>query len=402
MGRTPNKDEIERIKRWRLILGSESKERFEAMNRQEGLSLTEEQVLMDQALAAIYNRSESGGFGSGKGAGNGPSNPQVSRWLGDVRTLFDKDLVTVIQSDAIERCGLRQMLFEPELLEKVEPDIQLASQILMLKDQIPQRSKESVRAFIGKIVEEINKLLEADIRRAVTSAINRRVHSPIPSAAALDFPLTIQRNLKNYNPELKTIVPEHFYFFDRTTTAPSKQWTVILDVDQSGSMGESVIYASVMSCILASMAAVRTHVVAFDTKVVDLTEKCEDPVDLLFGFQLGGGTDISQSVAYCQKFVENPAKTLFFLITDLEEGGNRASLLRRLKELKESGVTVTCLLAIADGGKPYYDAQMAERVAGLSVPCFACNPKMLPTLLERALKGQDLESFRKEFEKRKR
>ena len=402
MGRTPNKDEIERIKRWRLILGSESKERFEAMNRQEGLSLTEEQVLMDQALAAIYNRSESGGFGSGKGAGNGPSNPQVSRWLGDVRTLFDKDLVTVIQSDAIERCGLRQMLFEPELLEKVEPDIQLASQILMLKDQIPQRSKESVRAFIGKIVEEINKLLEADIRRAGTSAKNRRVHSPIPSAAALDFPLTIQRNLKNYNPELKTIVPEHFYFFDRTTTAPSKQWTVILDVDQSGSMGESVIYASVMSCILASMAAVRTHVVAFDTKVVDLTEKCEDPVDLLFGFQLGGGTDISQSVAYCQKFVENPAKTLFFLITDLEEGGNRASLLRRLKELKESGVTVTCLLAIADGGKPYYDAQMAERVAGLSVPCFACNPKMLPTLLERALKGQDLESFRKEFEKRKR
>ncbi len=402
MGTTPNKDEIERIKRWRLILGSESKERFEAMNSQEGLSLTEEQVLMDQALAAIYNRSESGGFGSGKGAGNGPSNPQVSRWLGDVRTLFDKDLVTVIQSDAMERCGLRQMLFEPELLEKVEPDIQLASRILMLKDQIPQRSKESVRAFIGKIVEEINKLLEADIRRAVTSAINRRVHSPIPSAAALDFPLTIQRNLKNYNPELKTIVPEHFYFFDRTTTAPSKQWTVILDVDQSGSMGESVIYASVMSCILASMAAVRTHVVAFDTKVVDLTEKCEDPVDLLFGFQLGGGTDISQSVAYCQKFVENPAKTLFFLITDLEEGGNRASLLRRLKELKESGVTVTCLLAIADGGKPYYDAQMAERVAGLSVPCFACNPKMLPTLLERARKGQDLESFRKEFEKRKR
>ncbi len=356
---------------------------------------------MDQALAAIYNRSESGGFGSGRGAGNGPSNPQISRWLGDVRTLFEKDLVTVIQSDAMERCGLRQLLFEPELLEHVEPDISLASAILMLKDQIPQRSKESVRAFIAKIVEEINKLLEADIRRAVTSAVNRRMHSPIPSAAAMDFPLTIRRNLKNYNPELGTIVPEHFYFFDRTTTAPSKQWTIILDVDQSGSMGESVIYSSIMSCILASMAAIRTHIVAFDTKVVDLTEKCEDPVDLLFGFQLGGGTNIDQSVAYCRKFVENPAKTLFFLITDLEEGGNRASLLRRLKELKESGVTVACLLAIADGGKPYYDAQMAERVASLSIPCFACSPQMLPTLLERALKGQDLASFRKEFEKRK-
>ena len=401
MDTTPTKQELERIKRWRLILGTESNQQFAAMNGQQAVSLSEEQALMDQALAAIYNRSESGGFGSGRGAGNGPSNPQISRWLGDVRTLFEKDLVTVIQSDAMERCGLRQLLFEPELLEHVEPDISLASAILMLKDQIPQRSKESVRAFIAKIVEEINKLLEADIRRAVTSAVNRRMHSPIPSAAAMDFPLTIRRNLKNYNPELGTIVPEHFYFFDRTTTAPSKQWTIILDVDQSGSMGESVIYSSIMSCILASMAAIRTHIVAFDTKVVDLTEKCEDPVDLLFGFQLGGGTNIDQSVAYCQKFVENPAKTLFFLITDLEEGGNRASLLRRLKELKESGVTVACLLAIADGGKPYYDAQMAERVASLSIPCFACSPQMLPTLLERALKGQDLASFRKEFEKRK-
>ena len=401
MDTTPTKQELERIKRWRLILGTESNQQFAAMNGQQAVSLSEEQALMDQALAAIYNRSESGGFGSGRGAGNGPSNPQISRWLGDVRTLFEKDLVTVIQSDAMERCGLRQLLFEPELLEHVEPDISLASAILMLKDQIPQRSKESVRAFIAKIVEEINKLLEADIRRAVTSAVNRRMHSPIPSASAMDFPLTIRRNLKNYNPELGTIVPEHFYFFDRTTTAPSKQWTIILDVDQSGSMGESVIYSSIMSCILASMAAIRTHIVSFDTKVVDLTEKCEDPVDLLFGFQLGGGTNIDQSVAYCQKFVENPAKTLFFLITDLEEGGNRASLLRRLKELKESGVTVACLLAIADGGKPYYDAQMAERVASLSIPCFACSPQMLPTLLERALKGQDLASFRKEFEKRK-
>lgn len=395
-------DELERMKRWRLILGSDSKERFASMNEGAQIGLSKDQMLMDQALAAIYNRRESGGFGSGRGAGNGPSNPQISKWLGDVRTLFDKDLVTVIQGDAMERCGLRQLLFEPELLENVEPDIGLASTILMLKDQIPERSKQSVRTFIAKIVEEINKLLEADIRRAVTSAVNRRQHSPIPSAAAMDFPLTIRRNLKNYNPELGTIVPEHFYFFDRTTTAASRQWTVILDVDQSGSMGESVIYSSIMSCILASMASIRTYVVAFDTNIVDLTEKCEDPVDLLFGFQLGGGTNIERSVAYCQKFVENPSKTLFFLITDLEEGGNRGALLRRLKELKESGVTVVCLLAIADGGKPYYDAQMAERVAGLKIPCFACNPQMLPSLLERAFKGQDLEAFRKEFEKRKR
>ena len=390
----------EHIQRWRLILGRESRERFEKMGNAE---LSPEQDLMDQALAAIYNNTESGGFGSGgAGAGNGPSNPRISKWLGDVRSLFDKELVTVIQGDAMTRCGLKQLIFEPELLENLEPDVNLASTILLLKDQIPKRSKESVRLFIRKIVEEINKLLEQDIRRAVTAAINRRKHSPIPSAAALDYKTTISRNLKHYSQELHTIVPEHFYFFDRTSTTAANKWTVILDIDQSGSMGESVIYSSIVSCILASMSSLSTRIVAFDTNIVDLTEKSDDPVDLLFGFQLGGGTDIDKSVAYCQQYIENPSKTLFFLISDLEEGGNRAALLRRLEEMKESGVTVVCLLALTESGKPYYDAGMAQKIAGLDIPCFACNPQMLPNLLERALRGQDLQEFRKEFEKRKK
>lgn len=351
---------------------------------------------MDQALAAIYNRADSGGFGTASGgAGRGPSNPQITKWLGDVRSFFDKDLVKVIQGDAMERCGLKQLIFEPELLDGLEPDVNLASTILLLKEQIPKRSKESVRAFIKKIVEEINKLLEQDIRRAVTAAVNRRQHSPIPSASALDYRLTIRRNLKNYRPELGTILPERFWFFDRTSTTAANKWTIILDVDQSGSMGESVIYSSVLSCILASMSSLRTHVVAFDTSIVDLTEKCDDPVELLYGFQLGGGTDIDKSVAYCQQFIENPAKTLFFLITDLEEGGNRAALLRRLEEMKAGGVTVLVLLALAGGGRPYCDQQMAQRVAGLGIPCFSCDPERLPELLERALRGDDLSSFAK-------
>lgn len=230
----------EQITRWRLILGQESDKRLSGMGDGD-MSLSHEQDLMDQALASIYNRTELGGFGGqnnpGRGAGRGPSNPQISRWLGDVRTLFDKELVTVIQNDAVTRCGLKQLLFEPELLENMEPDMGLASTILTLKDQIPKRSKESVRTFIKKIVEEINKLLEQDIRRAVTAAVNKRKHSPIPSASAMDFKMTINRNLKHYNPDLKTIVPEHFYFFDRTSTTAANKWTIILDIDQSGSMG---------------------------------------------------------------------------------------------------------------------------------------------------------------------
>ena len=394
------KDIKQSMTRWRLILGQDSEDRFEKMG---GGGLSGEMDMMDQALAAIYNLNSPGSFGTGgAGAGRGPSNPQITRWLGDVRSLFDPELVKIIQGDAMTRCGLKQLIFEPELLENLEPDVNLASTILMLKDQIPKRSKESVREFIKKIVEEINRLLEHDIRRAVTAAVNKRKHSPIPSAAALDYKMTIQRNLKHYNQELKTIVPEHFYFFDRTSTTAANKWNVILDIDQSGSMGESVIYSSIISCILASMSSISTRIVAFDTNIVDLTEKSDDPVDLLFGFQLGGGTNIDQSVAYCEKFIENPKKTLFFLITDLEEGGNRAALLRRLGDLKEAGVTLVCLLALAEGGRPYYDTQMAQKVAALKIPCFACSPQMLPQLLERALKGQDLDQFVKEFEKKKK
>ena len=394
------KDIKQSMTRWRLILGQDSEDRFEKMG---GGGLSGEMDMMDQALAAIYNLNSPGSFGTGgAGAGRGPSNPQITRWLGDVRSLFDPELVKIIQGDAMTRCGLKQLIFEPELLENLEPDVNLASTILMLKDQIPKRSKESVREFIKKIVEEINRLLEQDIRRAVTAAVNKRKHSPIPSAAALDYKMTIQRNLKHYNQELKTIVPEHFYFFDRTSTTAANKWNVILDIDQSGSMGESVIYSSIISCILASMSSISTRIVAFDTNIVDLTEKSDDPVDLLFGFQLGGGTNIDQSVAYCEKFIENPKKTLFFLITDLEEGGNRAALLRRLGELKEAGVTLVCLLALAEGGRPYYDTQMAQKVAALKIPCFACSPQMLPHLFERALKGQYLDQFVKEFEKKKK
>ena len=340
---------------------------------------------MDSALASIYGGPGESFDGAG-GAGRGPSSPQISKWLGDLRSLFDPEIVAVVQNDAIERKGLKQLLLEPELLDTLEPDLNLASTLLMLKDQIPKKSKESARKFIRRIVEAINQMLESDVRRAVTAALNRRAHSPLPSAPAIDFPYTIRRNLRNYNQELGTIVPERVWFFDRSSRV--NRWHVILDIDQSGSMGPSILYASVMACILASMSAVRTSVVAFDTQIMDLTPLCEDPVDLLFGFQMGGGTDIAKSIAYCQELVETPAKTLFFLISDLDEGGNRAGLLRRLEELKSSGVMVVVLLAIADGGKPYYDAQTAQRVAAMDIPCFACAPERLPELLEQALTGR--------------
>ncbi len=373
----------EQIARWRLILGAESQERFQGMG---STGLSDQELLLDQALSAIYGNDKT--YFPGNGGGKGPSSPQLSRWLGDLRSLFDPEMVAVIQKDAIERKGLQQLLLEPELLEELEPNLDMASTLLMLKDQIPKKSKEAARVYIRKLVDQINRLLEQDMQRAVTASLNRRSHSPMPSAAAMDVSYTIRRNLKHYSQELEAIVPQRVWFFDRSTRG--NRWHIILDIDQSGSMGQSILYSSVMSCIMASMSALKTSVVAFDTEIMDLTELCSEPVELLFGFQMGGGTDIAKSIAYCQNLVETPSKTLFFLISDLEEGGNRAALLRRLEQMKHSGVTVVVLLAIADGGAPCYDAQTAQRIANMDIPCFACSPEKLPWLLERALKKQDL------------
>lgn len=386
-----SEQEIENLKRWRLILGSDSEDTFNSMSAGNA-GLTGEYDMMDMALNSIYGGGLGNDFGQGrKGAGNGASSPVISKWLGDIRSLFDKDTVTIIQNDAIERKGLKQLIFEPEILEKLEPDINLATTLLTLKDQIPKRSKENVRAFIAKIVEEINKLLENDIRQAIVSALNKKQHSPIPNVSAIDYKTTIRRNLKHYSSELGMIVPERFWFFDHASKTNSRH--VIIDIDQSGSMGQSVIYSSIMACILASMNSIKTHIVAFDTQIVDLTEKTDDPVDLLYGFQLGGGTDINKSIKYCRQFIEEPSKTIFFLVSDLDEGGNRNALYRNIEEMKEDGVTVICLLAIADGGKPYYDAVSAKHIAGMGVPVFACPPERLPELLANAFSGHSLEGF---------
>lgn len=375
------------LKRWRLILGSGCDEMINSLGGAAEMSADE--LLMDSALSQIYG-NDSGANMTGT-AGKGASSPKLTKWLGDLRSLFASAEIKVIQNDAIERKGLKQLLFEPEMLNSLEPDISTASLLLMLKDQIPAKSKDNARQYIAKIVEDINRRLSDDIKRSVTAAMNRREHSPIPSASALDYKLTIRRNLKNYDPGLKTILPEKFYFFERVSRSASR--TVILDIDQSGSMGESAIYSSVMGCILASISSVKTHVVAFDTAVTDLTEMCSDPVDLLYGIQLGGGTDIEKSVAYCTELITEPEKTTMFLVTDLYEGGNRNGLIRRLGELKESGVNVIVLLAISDSGKPMFDASIAEKIAAFDIPCFACPPEKLPEMLEAALKKRSLSGF---------
>lgn len=387
-----------RLTRWRLLLGQGAEQSLAALDSTGGITLSEEQRMMDEALAALYDETNgdtaSGSGGSAQAGSLGKSAPRLSKWLGDVRTLFPEDIVSVIQHDAIERKGLKQLLFEPEVLRQVKPDIQMVGTLLALKGKIPEKTKETARMLVKMLVDDLIKRMETDIRRAVTGALNRRRHSPLPSLSGLDWKRTIQRNLKHYDVERAKLIPEKFYYFDRARR--SQEWTVILDIDQSGSMADSVIWASVIGSIFASLPALRTRVVVFDTEVVDLTEQCaNDPVDMLFGVQLGGGTDINKSVAYCETFIEEPAKTLFILVSDMCEGGNRAAFVRRMREMRASGVRTLGLLALADGGAPYYDEQLAKSLTRDGTPCFACTPQMLPQLVEGALKGADLSEWAK-------
>ncbi|EMI55259.1 von Willebrand factor type A domain protein [Rhodopirellula sallentina SM41] len=351
-------------------------------------NLSEDQVAIDEALAAIYDETEGDSDGQ-RSAGLGASSPKIAKWLGDVRTYFTEDVVSVIQSDAIERKGLTQLLFEPEMLKSVQPNVQLVGTLMSLRGKIPERTKETARMVVRSVVDRITLELEHKIRQAVTGALNRGEHSPIPHADSIDWKWTIGRNLKNYNPQLGKLIPERVYFFSRAQRRQS--WTVIVDMDQSGSMADSVVYGAVVGSIFASLPALKTHVVAFDTEVVDLSEQCgDDPVDMLFGVQLGGGTDINKSVAYCEQFIESPAETLFILLTDLYEGGNQSQLIRRMDELVGSGVRVLCLLALSDLGVPSYDAGLAKKLADLGIPCFGCTPDRMPDLVAGALRGDDL------------
>ena len=155
-------------------------------------------------------------------------------------------------------------------------------------------------------------------------------------------------------------------------------------------MATSVVYASIFAAVLASLPAVKTQLVVFDTSIVDLTEQLQDPVEVLFGTQLGGGTDINRALGYCQGLVRNPTETILVLISDLYEGGNNSEMLKRVAALVASGVQFIILLALNDDGAPYFDHSNAAKMAGFGIPSFACTPDQFPDLMAAAINRQDI------------
>ncbi len=363
----------ERLRRWRLILGGEEADGT-------GLGLSGADLAMDNALRALYDSERSGGLGK--------SAPNVARWLGDIRTYFPTSVVRVMQQDALERLNLRQMLLQPELLEAVEPDVHLVADLVSLSSVMPNKTKETARAVVRRVVEELERKLADPMRQAVTGSLNRAARSRRPRHSEIDWNRTIRANLRHYQPEYRTIIPETRIGYARQKRMALRD--IVLCVDQSGSMAASVVYAGVFGAVLASLSSVSTRLVVFDTAVVDLTEELHDPVDLLFGTQLGGGTDINRALGYCQGILSRPQETILILISDLYEGGNRQEMMKRVGAIAGAGVQFIALLALNDDGAPSYDHNIAEAMAGFGIPAFACTPDLFPDLMAAAIGRQDI------------
>ncbi|HZG93501.1 MAG TPA: VWA domain-containing protein [Mycobacteriales bacterium] len=372
----------ERVKRWRLALGGGDADGT-------GVNVSGDDAARDRAMAALYD-TDRGGVGQGRErtGGLGASAPTVARWLGDIRTYFPTSVVRVMQQDAMDRLGLHQLLLEPEVLESVEPDVHLVSTLIALNHVMPEQTRTTARAVVRKVVDDLERRLAQRTIQAMIGALDRSARNTRPRLRELDWDRTIMANLKHYQPELRTVIPERLIGYGRKQHRVQRD--VILAVDQSGSMASSVVYSSVFAAVLASVRALRTSLVVFDTAVVDLTDQLSDPVDVLFGTQLGGGTDINRAIAYCETLVQRPGDTILVLISDLFEGGDRAQLLKRIAGLAASGVQVVTLLALSDDGAPAYDHDNAAALAALGIPAFACTPDLFPELMAAAVERRDI------------
>ena len=373
----------ERSRRWTLALGVDAEEN--------GAALSASDRRMSDALSALYG---DGDDAPKKGRGSlGGSAPRVAKWLGDIREFFSAPVVQVIQKDAFERKGLRQMLLEPEFLATVEADVNLIADLVALRGVMPDKTKKTARIVIAKVVAALMERLERRTAEAIRGALDRSRRTNRPRFADIDWPRTIQANLRHYQPEHRTVVPERLVGFLRRQRRIVDLDEVILCVDQSGSMATSVVYASIFAAVMASLPVVKTKLVCFDTAIVDLTDELADPVEVLFGVQLGGGTDINHAVAYCEDRIERPAKAHLILITDLYEGGDADALVDRLARISVRGVNVIVLLALTDTGRAAYNPALSARVASLGIPVFACTPDQFPDLMATALRRGDISGW---------
>ncbi|WP_030436908.1 VWA domain-containing protein [Actinoplanes subtropicus] len=364
------------LERWRLVLGEPAAAAGE---------LSEESRRRDAALDWLYGRDGEnerrdvrrggGRAGGGRAGGSGPSALTTVDWLTDINRLFPKETVERLQRDAVERYEITDLVTDPEVLASVEPNPGLLRAVLQTKYLMNPEVLRLARRIVEAVVRDLMAKMATEVRAAFSGARARRP-SRWKQARDFDVTRTLRANLGHYRPDERRLYIETPHFFSRTRRHVD-QWQVILLVDQSGSMVDSVIHSAVTAACLWGLPGVRTHLIAFDTEVVDLTSDVDDPVELLMKVQLGGGTDIQRAVRYAAGLIERPRRAIVAVISDFFEGGSPEPLIRTVRELVEQGSKVLCLAALDEGANPSYDRETGQRLANAGAAVGAMTPGQL-------------------------
>ncbi len=369
--------------RWRLILGRFSQDGLG------GAGMDGDMKRMDVALDYLYGREYRGRGMRDPDGSMRPGTLDASQltlpdWLREVRDLFPQETVEVIERHALDRYGMTELVTDPEVLEKMEPNEDLLRALLTFKHMMKGEVLEMARRIIRRVVEDLKRRLSDQVRPVLWGKLNRFNHSPLKVAQNLDWRRTLRANLKHYDPARGQILPERFFFFSRVQR--HLPWHVILAIDESGSMLDSVIHSAVMAGILAGLPALKVSLVVFDTAVVDLSGQVDDPAEALMSMQLGGGTDIAGALTYCETLIDHPARTVLIVVTDFCEGGPPLRLVTTVKRIREGGARVLGLAALDPQAKPSYDRQMADRLVLAGAEVAALTPLQLAEWLMRVIR----------------
>ena len=342
---------------------------------------------VDRHLGYLYDRAYSQGRGMRKerGGGLGASALTPPDWLAHVRDLFPKECLEIVERDAIQRFGMTELLRDPQTLEQVEPSEEMLKLIVQFRSQIPEEARGQARRIVEAVVRDLHRKLALKVRPALTGALDRSRRSRFKVAQNLDAWRTLRANLKNYDRETGTLGVEKLVFHARKRRHAS--WRVILLVDQSGSMLDSVVYSAIMGAIFASVPEIDFRLIAFDTQVVDMTEIASDPVEVLFSVQLGGGTLIEKAVGYAATLVKSPRETIVVVLSDFYEGGPPERLYARVKDLVDAGVKVLGLAALGSDASPEYDRKVAKALVALGMPVAAMTPLHLAEWIAQHVRG---------------
>jgi Mg-chelatase subunit ChlD len=349
--------------RWRLVLGQLAEDAL-------GCKLDAHWAARDRALQALYGRALQAR--DTRMGGSGPSVLDVPAWVRELRKLFPVEVCETITGHALDRFGMKELVTDPEVLDGLTPDYELLKAVLSFKGMMEGPALQAARRVVEAVVEQLTRQLEREVQGAFATLSRRQAARRVGRPSELELARTLRGSLRHWDPEearLTAVVP-----WFRPRHRRHVPWDVIIAVDCSGSMTDSVVHAAVLAAILARTSFLRVRLAAFDTALVDLSEQVDDPVGVLMSVQLGGGTDIAGAVGWCAEQVEHPSRTIVAVITDFYEGGSEAALLSHVRAMCGAGVKVWGLACLDAEGAPVYDRRLAAACADAGAKVGAVTP----------------------------